>query len=130
MLRSAAVLVGEVESVDDVPAAATLARHVAGDDGALRTFVACQVASCAVAAGLGFAWYRSARRRGRDGEAPTSAHFALAAVVVTEVVALFGAWRLGPVEHWWVSRALYALMFVLVGLTQGRYLCSPQSSPS
>ena len=90
-----------------------------------RAFSLVQALAVACAAGIGVSWYR---RKG-DGSM-TSAHFALAMILSTELVGLLGAWRLGPFEHWPISQVLYLLLFAMLLVSQWRYLWrSPQPSP-
>jgi hypothetical protein len=86
---------------------------------------AVQVLAATGAASLASTWYRNAWRERQE---PTPAHFILTMVVLTEVVSLLGAWRIGPREHWGVSQVLYLTMLGLVSVVEGGYLCSPKSS--
>jgi hypothetical protein len=72
-----------------------------GDGTEPRTLALVQVIASMSAAGMGLVWYGGARATRTP---PTSAHFALMTIIVTEVVALFGAWRAGPFEQWPVSQ--------------------------
>jgi hypothetical protein len=108
-------------------AAIAVSCSIAGNDSEPRVLTMIQVMASLSAAGIGITWYRAARKA---RTAANSAHFVLMAIIVTEVVALLGAWRIGPLEHWPVSQALYVLMFGLVGFMQGRLLCSSQPSLS
>jgi len=97
--------------------------HPAREDQA-RAFALVQLLATACAAGLVVAWYRK-----RAGRAMSSAHFALAMILSTELVSLLGAWRVGPFEHWPISQALYLLLFAMLIVSQWRYLwSSPQPS--
>jgi hypothetical protein len=108
-------------------AALAIGGPIAGDGSEPHVLTMVQVVASLSAAGIGLVWYRTARRA---RTAANSAHFALMAIIVTEVVALLGAWRIGPSEHWPVSQALYVVMFGIVGVMQGRFLCSSQPSLS
>ena len=90
-----------------------------------RAFSLVQALAVACAVGIGVSWYR------RKGDRPmTSAHFALAMILSTELVGLLGAWRVGPFEHWPISQVLYLLLFAMLLVSQWRYLWrSPQPSP-
>ena len=98
--------------------------HPAGADQA-RAFALVQLLAVASAAAVGVTWYRR-----REGRPMSSAHFALAMILSTELVSLLGAWRVGPFEHWPISQVLYLVLFAMLIVSQWRYLwSSPQPSP-
>jgi hypothetical protein len=99
------------------------AHPIAGDGSQARAYTAVQTLAVAIAAGLGLGWIR-----GRATPA-TTAQYALAMMVIAELVSLLGAWRVGLFEGWPIAQALYLVMFGVVALVQGRFLwTSPQSA--
>jgi len=99
-----------------------VAHPFAGNGSQIQALLAARVFALVTVMGLLISWYR--RRK------PTnSAHTTMTMIVLTEVLSLFGAWRMGPESTWLIAQALYLTMLGIVILVQGRFLWDSPQSP-